>query len=605
MEGHVGVAARRGPIEDFARWWRERRLALAPNPPLVRALAVAALLSWVLSAALLLAEALSVDVPGGEEEVPLVGVVPRLLVLTAYLGLAVGAAAIACASVRPGWRFGWPTRVFIGLLGASIAGKTVEVSGLAAIYADLMIGRQILPSAIPPVVETFGWAGLASAAFVAFVPTRWARRAEPAVVAAAALPFVLAAAAWATLAIADGGGPAEVVSPATMAIQALVAITAGIGFWLAALLLWQVVAGARAARDAGIAAGRVAERWPWLLLIVVGAKLAWLSLGYLDELPNGLGGASESWARSREDGLPAWGIAVAFAAAGAVWLTIRRPRPPANVEVTRIGTGIVSGMIVCLLVAATALLGAGVLAFDAGSWSQRAFENVGNWSADRLLATQVATVYVAGIIGLALLIAGRKPAVGGFLLIFAAWSLPRAIDITVHWGAPSWTTWHAELATLDTAITLAVAVLAVAVLCGRGRQATGAALVMALIGMTALTYSGTLVSSNWAGGAFYLGLLFPAAYLFLLDSKRINEAGDEQPARLLAAVGSASVLVTIAAVQVAIGYAGPDVPNTGDVARLLLAPALVAVLVAIAITDRGGEQDDPRGSVQSQIGATE
>lgn len=570
------------------------RLRLAGSPPPVAVLVASTLLVWALASAIVVSFALSIELPGGVElvrieqpgvEGPVVAEIPRVIVWTTYPGLALAAAALVVAAHRRRERWSPLVPVFVGLVGAALAAKTVEAADLATIYRELIRGRELLPAATPPSVRVLGWVGIAAAALTAVLPSRLARRWPLPSGLLAAAPFLLSFAAYLVLDVTRDYPPAlegKVFPPEAAALGALVALVAGIGFWLAVLGFWLVVAGARAARDAGAAFRRVAAQWPWLLAALLAAKVAWLGAGYLDVLPDVLGGDADSWEYSREDGLLSWAMALGFATAVALWVRRRRPPEVSEREITWTAAGIVLAFSICLLLAATALLIVSVLGVAPGSGAQSAARDSGLWFADRLLGVQIAAVYAAGVVGVALLWSGRARAIGFFLLLFALLGLPRALDITIHWGDATDFPGRIELATLDAAVTASVAILALALLRRRDPTIHRERLVVVLVASTLVTYAGVLVSSNLDDGAFYFGLVFPAAYLFLFEARALNQPGPERDRRRLEATAVAAVLTVIAVLQISTGYAGPDRPTLAELGRVLLQPALVAMLVAAA-----------------------
>lgn len=231
---------------------------------------------------------------------------------------------------------------------------------------------------------------------------------------------------------------------------------------------------------------------------------------------------------------------------------------------------------------------------------RKAVRDAGNWFAEGLLSSQVVVVYAAGVAGVALLSLRRWLLAAVFLLLFFVWSLPRAIDITIHGEAPSpHALGRAELASLDTAISVALLIAALTWLRRPPARSDAAALAVILGASTALVYTGQLLGSIWASGAFYVGLIFPAAYRFLFEAASLNRDGPGRESRILALTGATAGLLVLVTVQLDSGFTGPGATSTGQLGRLLLAPPFAAVLVAISLLARRPAGSSPQSTAKS------
>lgn len=602
-------------------------LLLGGLPPAARFVAIASVAAWALVAIQVLALGLSVDVPGGSFEVPAVGEVPKALAPAVYLALAATAAALTLTSLSPGWKLARLTRVGIAVVGivfatvplavadtiddAEGAGRPPELSrdqarralerksGRAIPASELPLFNQafrrfqrenerraeearLAPAFTPGFLRFCGWAGLVAAVAAAISGglARRLRHSRLLAAAAAASPYLLGLAGYVLL-LATSRQSA--IPLGMLNTQAMIAIVASVGFFVPALLLWQAVAGARVARDLGRGAARTLDRLPYVLAVFLFLKVVWLAFAYSGVLPAALGGDIGALEASADDDLLSWALAGLAGMGVAVWLA-KRCTLRAEEGRLDVAAAVIIGVFVApLALAAAALLVSNALSpFVApGSWSLEALFDVGDWFSSRLLAVQVAAVYGAGVAGLLLWRKRGHGAVAAFLLLFSVMALPRAIGITATWGSPEGAPGRYELVTLDTMITVAVVLL----LLGpwrRSRLVTDAGLVVVVVCSTAIAYAGTLVSSFWGDGAFYLALLLPTFYGLTLGARQLNRLDRHRTARVLGFVGAAAGLLAISLVQLTSGLAGPGRLAGGEIGRLLLAPPLAAILVAAA-----------------------
>lgn len=318
MEPSAETGPANAPAEarSWALWWRERRLRIGTLAPATQAWAALALLTCAASGLSIAALGAGWQPPGGVQVIGNdVGVVPRVAVLATFLGRAVALAVVAAGTAFPGWRLRWLTLAGIALIGAAVAGGTVGA-------ADVVEG--FFPGAHPFAPLVTGWLGVASAVGLLVVAGRWRGRAMV-LAALAAAPMLLCLLGYAAV-----GGTALLERPDILARDvvgsAVVTVAIDMGAAVGLLFLWGLVESVRQARDIGLAAVRITKPAAWVVGAAVVAKLVWLAAGYSDRLPGWLGGSSEGWPESRENGAVGWVLAVAMVTAAALWVV--RPRDP-------------------------------------------------------------------------------------------------------------------------------------------------------------------------------------------------------------------------------------------------------------------------------------
>jgi hypothetical protein len=368
-------------------------------------------------------------------------------------------------------------------------------------------------------------------------------------------------------------------TPEAIAASGLIALVSTLGFWAAAAFLWQTALGARGARDV---ATRAADRAGDRAGLIVGLKLAWLLSGLLGVLPAFLGGESDRWEHVRTDGVFAWCYASLLTGLAALWL-VRRREPLRRGGEIAATAAVCGGMAVALLVAALAALASGTVAgVFPGSGLVTTFADVSDWAGDRILATQVATVVLAGVFGLILhRLRVAPPAATALLMVFALWSLPRAIDVaSISRGGDGVGFLRLELITLDVTVTVAAAALLLA----RARGLIDVrpdVVVAAVVASTLVAHTGWALSALLSDTAtFYVALVFAPVYQFALGARMLNKPRPERPARVLEATGLATGAMALVAVQEAVGFTGPGRVGIDALAALLIAMPLAAVLVA-------------------------
>ena len=554
-------------------------------------MSIAALVAWGLAGALLVLLALDVPLPGGVDDVAPQGADPilvgRAVTALGYVGLACAGAGMVLAAAQTRAPWARAALVGVGVAGAALAGSLIELSRIVATYNELLIERDLFTAGTAMVVRVLGIIAMVAAVAVAVVPRSWIRRARRTAIAVAAAPFGCGLVVYVYVRVAaKGEAPtaADVAHPQALAAQALVALVAGAGFVVGALLLWQTVVGVRASRDIGFGMARAARRWRSLVLWLLGAKVAWLVSGYLGLLPAWVGGNLDTWDATRSDDWLSWLIVVAAAGAVVVLLLARTsPTGQDEEEPTAAAGAVAAGLTLFLLGGTIALFISAILGIAPDSGLRRAVRDAGEWFAEGLLMSQVVVVYGAGLVGAGLLALRRWRAAAAVLLLFFAWSLPRAIDITIHGeNIPAGALGRPELATLDAAVTVALVMVAAAALLRPAASSRLELVGLILAASTSLVYAGQLLGAVWPAGAFYVGLIFPAAYRFAFAARSLNRARPDREARLLIATGVAAALLTIATVQIDSGFLSADTLGMGQLGRALLAAPFAAVLVALS-----------------------
>ncbi len=622
------------PMARSRRWlrgeWREGRFSTRGLPRAVRILVILSVAVALGSAALIVALGAGVGLPGGTVDVPGGALaepepqaLPQVLFVALLLGIAVAAASLAFAAGLPGARAPRVTLAVVALVDAALAGATISSVGQIRVLEGV-IEASSLTSVMTAVA---GGAALILAAAVAIVPIRWARRRPGGVAAVAATPALVVGAVYLLLGTVSApvaldaliGAPdfPAVVSAQAGLAPALRAVAQSAAFLLAPFAIWQAATWAHASGGpvGQRAADGIALR-PWILWLLLTAKLAWLAAGYAGVLPTALGGWSPEWRESMQDGPIGWGIALALVAIAGWWLA-----HPHRRRISRLGFRR-AALFVAVGFASWSLLmgGLGLLVQVADGLPLPApspmpgLERCGTAWADGgpayallclqdafagwILVAQIGTVLAALVIGAVLLRRRRAIPIALFLLAVGVWALPRAanaVRFLVFGDAPAGTDaiGTVELATLDTAVTLMVAVLAVGWWRGRGPRADPWALGLVLVVVTTMTRGATLILPGWSLPLFYVALVFPLLYELTLDSEEMNRASPDRSARVLQAVGLRAGALTLLFVGLAAGFASPD-DGTGIVAYTLFAPPFAAWLVAGVVSARARARDERR-----------
>jgi hypothetical protein len=603
-----------GHIPELWAWLAARRVRLGGLSRPVQVLAGSCLVTAGLAGGLLVAQGAGLALPGGRDPNPLDAPLPALVPAAAYGGWAVIAASLALAAQQPGWR--WPrlTLTMVGLAGATFAAYMVAIA-LLTIRAPRSADLLGIASTSIWVGLVAGVLGLAAAALLVGAAPRLLRGPPTVLCLVAALPFALALLIWVLAdtqrvavppdALARLGLTSGISARALFAVPA-VKLSAALGLSVGLLLLWQVVGGSRAARDAGLLASALGGDGARLLIALLAAKLLWLGLAYAGLLPAILGSRAEDWTDSRQDGWLSWALAAGLVGTALWWLATRDRREPlSEVGFTTAVWVVVAGFQLFPLLASLVLasepwelLLSTLTPVDGAAEVRTSLGNV----LGALFIVSVPLTVIGAAVAVPILLrpkrTARNPArlsAAIFLAAFAAWNLPRIVigsgQMLGVWPQTTPLPGSVEPASVDALLTIGIAVLLALWWRGRQRGAGPAALMLVLLASTLVTHATTLWPPEWRQGAFYfIGLVLPLAYALLFDAAALNEATHSRPARVLATVGVTAILLVLASVQVAVGLLRPDRATEAELGvRLLLVP-FAAILVATTIDNLSQRQ---------------
>ena len=578
----------------------------------------------------ILASTLGLDVPGGsvgvvgrfadaEQRTPLE--VPIAVFVLAAVGLAVGAATLAAASVRSGGKAVGLLVFGIGIAIAGLGGLALGSLDALRVSARAIMGDEGL---IVPAWHLTGLISLASAVAIVLLLVARPRGRRVLLPVAAAAPF-LALLVGLLLAIGHEipvGTFNQALAPdypATLSIGApihgpilfFVGLTGGL---IGLLAIWQTSTWTRAsARQVGRHLGRQTRRWWWLLGGLLGAKLVWLALGIGGLLPPMLGGASGAWAALRSDDVASFlYVAVLVGVAGLWLLRPRRSLPEsralrwAGVVIALIAAATLITTAVPLLVPAleslepsgrtTSIPGDVTLGACLSTWSRPAgtlLSCLGLWIPDWQNLWILAVLLVAFVAGLALI--RRRPTDGSaiFLVVLGAWGLPRGLqaasavpppELPGVADLPSFNAPQPE--TLDLAVTVLVLGLAIGWWMDRQRRVEPADLVIILVVSTLVIHGSTLVPTSPLPLLLAAAIIFPILYELVFDSKELNDPSrEDRAARVLASTGSRALALTLLAVTLASGVVDID-SLTGRFAFIVFGLPFAITIVAVTISDR-------------------
>lgn len=207
-------------------------------------------------------------------------------------------------------------------------------------------------------------------------------------------------------------------------------------------------------------------------------------------------------------------------------------------------------------------------------------------------------------VGLVLL-ACRRIGLGAGFPAFGVWGLPRAVALTGDLlsygtafpvgrltdyveGAEQYPGW-VDVATLDVVVTAIVIALAIAWRLGRQSAAGPNVLLFVLVLSTMVAHAGALIPVNWRTGHwYYLALVFPVAYGFLLDARPLNEQARRREAKVLGALALTTVVLAMTTLKMFNGEVTPGGLADADAGRAFLQVPLAFLLgVAGVLALRG------------------
>jgi hypothetical protein len=207
--------------------------------------------------------------------------------------------------------------------------------------------------------------------------------------------------------------------------------------------------------------------------------------------------------------------------------------------------------------------------------------------------------YVALLLGVALVVARRATFAAAALVLFALWGLPRAVTLTsdaVHYPDPSYPVGQVHdfverdeqfagwtnAVTIDSLVTVTVAGLAALWVLGKQRRVDPRSLLYVLLFSTAVAHAAALFSTD-VDGVYFLLLVFPVAYAFLLDSAHLNVPSAERPTRVLVAVALTLLVLSVASLQVGNRALFPGQPDYADLGLVLAQTPLAVLLILIGV----------------------
>jgi hypothetical protein len=554
-------------LDQVLRAWEERRLRLGDLSSGTRFLAIASLIIAIIASIFVVLFAAHISVLGGNDQLPVAEPVPRLMTIIVYVGLAVAAAIFTLAALDRGWRLPRFTLAAVGYTGLAIAGLLVDAANDMRRQASGRPGLLLVAGSLSVVMATA----------VAVAPRRFAYRWPWLLPALAAGPFLMGLVAYLT-----AGSP--------FAAQPAVAVATLLGFAVSFLLLWQAVEGVRNTRGIAVLAADRIKKWPWILGGILMLKLLWIGLGYTGTLPELLGGHRAVWSSSFHDGVVSWALTILFVGAGIYWL-FRLPQSVDDRYLSVATWGLALALTIVTLLAMVVILLLGVIAPLHNERLSASVLALSDWLINQVPWNNTIVVWAALGLGLILLWwpKGRKARpLAVFLLVFAAWSVARAVIVTyelltrksVGGNPPGFV----DVVTVDTVVTLAVAVLALLWWQRRQRVAGPGALMVILVASTLLAHHATVIPRSWGSTVFYLALLYPVAYQFLFDAKELNQNVPARSTRVLAATGLAEVVLTIVAMRLWVGMDRYDPAASPEPWRILFVVPFGAMLIAIYLS---------------------
>jgi hypothetical protein len=587
-------------LRAVAQWWRPRRLSLSQLDGETRwigrvAIAVAAALCVLIAF-----HGVGIGIPLGSDKPPGMLALPRLAELLVIVALGTGAAAAAVVSLRETAVRGWLLLVPFALLGIAVGG---ELRAVGQTLGD------------PPLLRTGGWVVAALAAAPLVIPRgAWGRR--PAlVVGLAAAPYAATFALY-LLAGSDAyrlsqgflsANPSwgDVVTLREAVVRGTIEgalLPAAIAVNL--LVIWQVIETVRATRDAAAGGLHVGGHGWTVLGIALLGKVIFLVVFF----PS----ARDAFVHSRHDGPVSWLLAAAVAGLVTLML-LRRPPPLVDRDVSRPATAAVIGLVAGLAAIGVALVLGSALAVPGRNAASRAAGDAVGFFDDLAIWLMAVWPFVMTAVGIALLVR-RRTGLGAAFLAFGVWGLPRAVALTGDLfsyggsefpvgrlsdyieGAEQYPGW-VDVVTLDAVVTVILIGLAVAGRLGRQRAAGPNVLLFVLVLSTMVAHAGALIPGNWRTGQwFYLALVFPVAYGFLLGARPLNEQASRRELKVLGALALTTVVLAMTTIKVFNGDVRPGALSDADAGKAFLQVPLVfllGVMGVLALRRSAASQETP------------
>jgi hypothetical protein len=191
------------------------------------------------------------------------------------------------------------------------------------------------------------------------------------------------------------------------------------------------------------------------------------------------------------------------------------------------------------------------------------------------------TLLIAGslIVGLYLWRRNHASSAAIFLVALGAWGLPRAIGVLVlpQLDAP-------QPATLDVAVTIVVAVLAVAWYSGRQRSVGPGALALVLVVSTLFVHIGSASPTIGLLVVLAFAAVFPVVYELALNSEQLNEESTDRPARVITWLGLRALGLTLLAALVVVNVESLRGSGTADIGLVFFGIPLTVTLVAAVVS---------------------
>ena len=312
----------------------------------------------------------------------------------AYVGFSLSAVLGVAASVRVerAWRRIPMAAAALLLLHLASASLNRTASG----PDDVALWAQALRTA-----------GIAAAAVLPVVPLRTRRQRS------AAVGLAAASGGLATIGLLLTGGATVPWNPMVdLRNDPIWPIYRPLEAFLVIQLFWGLLEWSRLLVTWGTPVARWATGTTTALVGLVVAKVVWLVAGYTDALPSWLGGSSEVWERSRDDGWASWLTASVLVVLAGVWLVRRHSvAPPEDALAGGRSPGssvlVLASLAICVPAALGGLLWllpfvnrTGITPVVIGTL-MAALAGVSAWHAGERLGRQRALAPVAAVVGVA------------------------------------------------------------------------------------------------------------------------------------------------------------------------------------------------------------